>query len=327
MATQYDDLYARANLADTGLIPKVGGLCGSPDIIPIGQKPVDNPSIFKSNWDKDVGIDLQANQPNYIYMRAKNLSPAHADGKVSLYYCMSSLLMYPYQWANNIIKTSDGASSVDIKADKGEIVVAGNPFNWIAPPQGSDWHWCLVGRIATEKNPNELPNMSRISDFAYYVATTPGISWRNVTVINKDAADYSSNLQYDQGKEGGTMHFGLACTKLPIGSEVKFSCGTPGPNPPIYMEKTKITNYPYQDFYTHTVIPADFSSFITYSYWSNGQKTKAGDQMEIKLDVYYEPSEKNDKLYALARPIVNDAGITVGPHHVIPVGSHKTIGT
>ncbi len=79
----YNGILIRANSSDVGTIPRGGPFSGCPDIIPWQQTNVQNPqSTFGSatgsptSYDKDPGLDIIANNVNYIYVRGKNTGSA-----------------------------------------------------------------------------------------------------------------------------------------------------------------------------------------------------------------------------------------------------------
>jgi hypothetical protein len=85
---------------DSGTVPRAGTLCASPDIIPYGTVPVNDPvTFFTNNYSQDVGQVLTANQQNYIYARAYNYATGPQSGSIFLYYSPAALLLYPSMWS------------------------------------------------------------------------------------------------------------------------------------------------------------------------------------------------------------------------------------
>ena len=91
----YNDMYIRDNLSDIVQVPATGGASRSPDIIPAGPMPTTDPqeTYGPSRWLTDPGKNIQANQFNYIYVRAMNLAMGTGQGSIYLYYCKASLLL------------------------------------------------------------------------------------------------------------------------------------------------------------------------------------------------------------------------------------------
>lgn len=335
MAT-YNDLFLRDNLNDQGSVPATGTISTSPDIIPYGTSPVTDPTtFFTNNYSSDVGKDLIANAQNYIYMRAKNLAAGAESGTISLYYSKASLLLYPSLWQSNILKTSSGSTSVPISAaTNGAIAVATDPFTW-QPQAISGDHYCLIGRIVTAANPNPIPQTGNIQDFATYIANNRGMGWRNVAVITSGSPTFSQGVDYDQGSQGGNMTVLLTCTNVPKGAAVSFSCGTPGPNPPINLPQTTVTDSNSFVVGMSTVIPDNFKSTITYSYWANGTTPAPGWNITLSV-VYFVPPTNSLFTHGVTfeqlglkehehKPVFKDT-IGIGPTKGIIVGSHSTRG-
>jgi len=284
--TQYNDLYLRANLGDTGTVPATGSLSTSPDIIPFGTAPAANPEkFFADNFNQDVGKELVARAPNYLYMRAKNLKNGAQTGKAHLYYSKAFLILYPHLWEKNALKTSSGESFVPLAASAlGAIAVTKNPFTW-APEMIAGDHYCLIGRLETGDHPNPIPRTGSISDWATYIANNRGMGWRNVTVVDAGSPSFSTPVDYEQGTETGEMFVAIKAKGVPAGAEVAFSCGTPGPDPLINMGRFRSPDG--KDFLVGvpTRIPQGFKSKITYSYWANGTTPK--ENWEVSVVVFY----------------------------------------
>ncbi len=329
---QWSDMYIRDYIDDTGLYPTAGVLSHSPDIIPYGTAPVQDPSTFISdaNWSKDLGKDLVANIANYIYVRGQNLANKAQQGKIYLYYSKASLLLYPNLWQNNQIKTSDQSDFVDVSASAvGKKFVTQNPFVW-APEMISGDHYCLVARVATVDNPANIPQTGNIQDFAAFISNNPNFGWRNVAVVDAGSPTWTQTVEYKQGTKGGKMRFTLVCQKVPVGAEVSFSCGTPGPNPIINLPRTQVTNSTSFIVGISSDVPANFDSYISYSYWSNGHAPLPG--FSIEMQVSYLVTTDN-LLYSSALPMraldvvhpsERELLAAIGPTKEVLVGSHMS---
>lgn len=330
--TKWNDVYSRSTLNDSGTSPRPG-TAASPDIIPYGLSPIDNPGDFfvVKNWDKDLGKTLDARIMNYIYFRASNLAGKEQTGKLYLYYSQASLLLYPNLWEKNVLKTQDGKDHYEFKVSKDGKLVSGmddkqGTFVW-KPEMITNDHYCLVGRIVTPDHPNDIPKVGDIDDFSVFIATNLNYAWRNVTVIDRNSPDWSQTVDYAQGDLAGAIKFILKCTNLPIGSEVMFSCHTTGPKPLIAIEKTKITSSESQLCGVECNVPAGFKGDITYSYWSNGIKPAKG--FKIDLEAVYIPNEASRlHVLGLCKPM-SEFGLNeelmdgIGPKVGVKVGSHS----
>ncbi|WP_326647368.1 MULTISPECIES: hypothetical protein [unclassified Streptomyces] len=308
---QWDDLYFRHNFQDTGQYPTTGWLCESPDVIPLGADPVSDPGelISDLNWGKDFGSSTRASEPNFIYLRGQNLSASDTEGDLYLYYSPASMLLWPTDpldpkkgWARNPLTTSAGAKFLTVKAEAGARFVTHEAFQWIPAPIEND-HYCLVGRIVTEKDPNPIPELGEITDFAAYVSQHPDIAWRNVTMINPSAPISTELYDYSQGSLEHQIYFHLNADNAPDGSEIMMSCGTPGPSPMLNKRGT-VDNPPDGGTFTVTLlslVPANWSSNITMTWKSNGKVPLPG--MRIWLDPILPTSADDPVLGAFARPL------------------------
>ncbi len=305
----YDDMYMRADLNDPGTQPYSGSPCHSPDIIPYGTLPVTDPvTVFTNNFNSDVGTNVRINEANYIYVRGRNNAAGATSGKAYLYYSPASLLNWPSIWSQNVIRPSEGADfiSVGASAGGGAIWVADRPFCWIPGPlPATDNHYCLVGRVSTAAHPNDIPSAGTLEDFAKFVCQNRGYAWHNVSMVTGNPPTWTQTIQYSQGAVGGMVYIFLACHNIPIDCEVAFSCGTPGPNPMIAINRTKVSTYPNFTAGVFSSVPADFSSYITYSFWANGKAIPAG--AYIQLQAQWSPPTGHD-LLKYARPLQEVSG-------------------
>ncbi len=343
MSEQWDDLHLRSNFSDTGQYPTGGTLSSSPDIIPYGVEPVSNPeeTFVNTNWDKDMGKTLTANTPNYLYVRGKNLGTATTDGIVNLYYAPASLILYPIEWRNNQLQTSGGQKDIliqDIAA--GGKFVTPDAFQWIPDAISGD-HYCLIGVAGTERNPNEIPEIDTIDNFAQFISENPNFGWRNVSLTSSGAADFTQDVSYNQGGLGGMMQFDIICENVPIGAEVSFSAGD-ALDPPIYMPPVKVSTSPSFIIGMQTEVPDYFATNITYSYWSNGTTPPPGWKITMRVSYFVDPSSFLYEKYALplekmypkemAEQIqtrvkaLRRSDDDIGPVRGIWVGGHSTYG-
>lgn len=342
MSEQWDDLHLRSYFGDTGEYPTGGSLSKSPDIIPNGMEPIPDPeeSFVNNNWDKDMGKDLVANAANYLYVRGNNLGTAATDGIVNLYYAPANLILYPVEWRNNQLQTSAGQKDVLIRdIPSGGKFVTPDAFQWV-PEAISGTHYCLIGVAGTERNPNVIPDIDAIEDFAKFISENPNFGWRNVSVISADAPDFTLDVGYNQGSKGDLMKFSIVCTNVPVGAEVSFSAGD-SLDPPIYMPPVTVTNGASFSVGMETQVPDNFSTTINYSYWSNGTTPPPG--WDIRMEVTYLVSSSSyiyDK-YALpleqmyskemaadihARTKALRRDDDIGPVRAVWMGGHSTYG-
>lgn len=312
-AKQWDDLYLRHNFQDTGSYPTAGTLSASPDIIPMGQSALSDPRdlIADENWGRDYGSSTYASQANYIYLRGRNLGETETEGRLSLYYSPGSLLLWPTDpvdpnkgWARHPVSTSFGENFQVVRPKAGERFVTGEGFLWVPEPIYND-HYCLVGRVSTERNPNPIPEVGTLTDFAKYISEHPDMAWRNVVTINPAHPATTTRVNYSQGSEGGEVILVLRCENAPNGSRVEFSCGTTGPDPMIKMagvvQNTDTTAGPRYNLTLYTTIPDNWTSDVAYTWFSEGKVPLPG--MKISLDAVMPAPEDHPVLGSYVRPL------------------------
>lgn len=333
MSEIWNDILLRDSLSDKGEYPTSGTLSNSPDIIPSGILPVEDPDkYFTNNWDKDnLSKGLVARMDNYIYMRGSNMAGKEQTGKLYLYYSKASLLLYPSLWKDNSITTGDGKDYFEFKVGKdGKFVSFDNKqgtFFW-RPEEISNDHYCLIGRVETKEHPNPIPSSKDIEDFAYFISMHPAYAWHNVDVVSKDSPNYTSKpVSYDQGSKGGEVHFELRCKNFPLNATVMLTCTAPGTTPSINIPKQRIVNSEENIFGVVADIPANWKGDLYYHYWFPGGEKPSGDpEIEIVPILIVPPG--HPRLSQFAKPITSQAinrNTSIGPVEGIVVGSHKTI--
>jgi hypothetical protein len=352
---QWKDLYFRHNFDDKGLYPTAGTLSSSPDIITAGGEPFADPAqlITDNNWKHDFGNQAAAKEPNYIYLRGQNLGEEKTEGKLYLYASPASLLLFPTNpvdpkkgWSKNPIKTSKGGEYVVVNPEAQARFVSMDPFRWIPDAIYGD-HYCVVGRVETKANPNPIPTVGNLNDFAAYISTHPNMVWRNIAMRNPQFPQWTSDpIEYDQGDIGGDVYVFLKCVNAPDGSRVRFSAGTPGPNPPFAIDWMTVKNSPGKDgtptFIAplQTNIPANWYSTVVYTWDSNGKAPLPDMQITLEALLPSAPGKTvwDSSLGKFARPLEEIYGLEiprerwtvprawVGPTKAIVLGSHAMHG-
>lgn len=279
--TQWQDLYLRKALNDSGTVPYAGGTwTHSPDLIPYGTEAVGDPGkVFGgSNFGKDLGRPTVLGSQNYYYMRAKNLGGAGNEGTMSLYYCPQNLFLFPSLWNQNQLSTSSGKTSLQVKAAQpNDVVVGSEPF---VHTTDSQIHSCLIGRMVTKQHPNPLPkdgDFPNMSDLATFIVSHPDMGWRNVVLVDATVPTFSNKFLIDTTSQapGSSAEFliGVSFTNLTVGSQLEFSAGTPVPSGPDQGKVIRLTKTPVHQSdgslgTSYLTIPAGYKTEVNYSYWA-----------------------------------------------------------
>lgn len=333
---QWNDVYFRTNQNDTGTYPTNGCLSSCFDII-TRQEPLSDPSsLINSDWNNNNSQEMNARMNNYIYVRGTNLSGKDQKGQVYLYYSQAHLLLYPNLWAQNIIKVGDTKDSFEFSVGKDDKFVCSDDqqgcFCW-KPEMITNDHYCLVSRAVTSDHPADIPSVGTVTDFGKFISENRSYGWRNVSVVDKNTADFTQSVKYSQGEEEADMHIILSCKGVPVGAEVAFDCPSPGTTPPIHMARTKVTQNE-QDLGMICHIPKNFNGEITYSYWGNGYIPS--ENFEISLHavmfvpnnhVLYQYAKHHEELgYTFDKKLRNELrlGDSIGPERGIILGQYTT---
>lgn len=315
----FNGFLARTNLSDVGGVPSPSPASTCPDIIPTGALPDPDPQVtFTNDWFTDPGENILASQQNFIYVRAKNLAPSASGGTVSLYYSPASLLLWPSTWSHNTISTSTNTlTSTLTSTGSGKIAVGVDPFLWTPPSLSSGDHYCLISRVVTPSQPNPIPaDFSTMDQFASWIQNNPNNGWRNVAMVNKDTPTVQVTVQLALPLATATPLYVVAeCVNLPVGSEVQFAAGSPGPVPPLAMPKTAIT-MSSQILGILTTVPANYSSAVVVSFWNNGNPVGAGASLSL---VAFYPVEASSPLAERSTKLPAEL-VGIGPEEAVEVG-------
>lgn len=257
------NILIRASLSDDGTLPRTGDVTNSPDVIPF-QKKADNPkTFFASNYAENVGQALKGGQKNYIYVRCKNLADNIQIGDIYLYYALDTDINDPTKWSNNSLKTDGGHSYFRVITTKvkDSISVTDDPFVW-SPPTPSDANtYSLIGIIVPK---GTKPDFEGITDFNDYASNNIFVGWNKVTILSVEEI-WKTTFMYNQGDTERGMNISLQCHQIPIGCEIAFSSdNSTGPNPPILLNKTIVTD-PNGLYGILSTIPASYTGKITFS--------------------------------------------------------------
>jgi len=271
-----NNILIRASLTDDGTLPRTGDVSASPDVIPY-QTLVDDPiSFFIGNYDQNVAQNLKAQQDNFIYVRGKNLATTLQQGDIYVYYALDSDLNNPSKWSKNSLQSKSGKGYVRVSVQaQGNIAVTEDPFVWVPPVPQDGQTYSLVGIIVPK---DTKPNFTGVTDFEKFVDDNNNVGWNKV-IIDKPTPPptpklrWTTSFAYAQGDTERQMSFALQCKNIPAGCMIAFTSdnGT-GPNPPIVLDKTTVTD-PNGSYGIQSQVPASYTGNISFSLYCNQEPT------------------------------------------------------
>ncbi|WP_306951010.1 hypothetical protein [Streptomyces sp. B4I13] len=284
--------------------------------------------------NKDYGQSLSIGESNYLYARGTNTSSSQKSGTLHLYYAPAGLLVYPSNWVELPLETR--VLGAPVSAPPNGTFVTRSPYLWdrVPPPPPGSSHYCLVSRLATDAHPNPLPDVLQIQDFAQFIASNRGMAWRNLTqVTDPNPPQIERSVLYEQGDLEHMVYVLIRAENIPIGCEIEFHCGSEGPQPLLSLPRTTVTNASSFVAGVYSMIPAGFSSYITYNLWTNGKTLPVN--AKLTLSAQYTENSGDPELVGAVdlRELVPEHLISpdhkerlqVGPVRAITLGSDRVV--
>ncbi|GAB2741889.1 hypothetical protein [Streptomyces bullii] len=238
LAAAYRDVLLRDSFLDTGQTPTTGDICQSPDIIPYGDDFLSFDRL-ESTYETgpDLGRPVTSGQNNNFYIRAKNYKGSATSGKVRLWVAPASLLLTPNQWKIlyapghqvwvPLVNRNDGQQIQSRQIARSKVA-----FTWGGDPSGA--HHCSVAVVDTPDHPAEnIPDhFDSNGEFAYWVANSPWVAWRNLVIIS--AGQYFRTQDVGIGNLDSTpsqFFFKVEARGIPVGqnndNEIQLECTDP----------------------------------------------------------------------------------------------------
>ena len=189
------DLYIKDSQADTGTEPNM-----------VTQYMWTSEDIWVRNY-ADNGLIHQnpdysaTGNPNYVYVRVKNKSCVASTGneQLKVYWAKAGTsLSWPNNWNGSTFPTGQllgqnyGTVSIPVIQAGQEVILQ---FPWVVPNpndystiNAEPWHFCLLARIEA---PNDPMSVLETSDLNSNVRNNNNIAWKNVTVVDVLANNFS----------------------------------------------------------------------------------------------------------------------------------------
>ena len=189
------DLYVKDSQADTGTEPNT-----------VTQYMWTSENIWVRNY-ADNGLthqnpDYSANgNPNYVYVRVKNKSCTASTGneQLKVYWAKAGTsLSWPTNWNGSTFPTGQllgqnyGTVNIPVLQAGQEVILQ---FPWVVPNpndytsiNSEPWHFCLLARVEASNDPMAV---AETSDLNSNVRNNNNIAWKNVTVVDVLANNFS----------------------------------------------------------------------------------------------------------------------------------------
>lgn len=328
-AQTWTGIVVRCTLSENGTVPR-NSSSQSPDVIITSPVPFQDPAMLTNpaNYGNAYSNDLYIGQQNYLYVRGKNYTTGQLQGTWSLFWATPNILLYPFMWQQNALKTSDGNANPPFTIAAGAIGASENPFTWV-PPNVSD-HYCLIGLASTPDHGNPVEGVNNITSLATVLSNNANIAQRNVQMVRGQAVQYVNYADYYQGDEGALVDLTAVFQNIPKGSSYTIASGTPLNGQPLSHQDSNTTDYNFKWGWVDQNIPAQWLTRFTItmnfgSDWS-GIPPTSNPMVTIRGELVQGMA---DPLFHLGRPaglhpVTKRARVhpvTGGPVVVVPVGS------
>ncbi|MCG8295111.1 hypothetical protein [Pseudomonas entomophila] len=337
MATEtWSGIVVRATLSENGTVPRSAS-SSSPDIILAGKEPLAVPSVLTDPANYNNGYDnkLYIGLPNYLYVRGKNYTAGDLAGYWNLFWATPNILLYPYLWQGNQLKTSGGDKNPPFAIKAGAIGASLDCFTWV-PPDTSD-HYCMIAVASTPGHSNPLEGVTKITDLAEVLSKNANIAQRNVQMVRGDLPQVVSTAGYNQGAEGALVDLAVVFENIPKGTKYTISSGTPLNGKTLSHSDNNTLDNDFKYAWVGQDIPANWQTLFTFtlsfgSDWSGipaGKKPKVtirGELVQGSADrLYHNPAAYFADPHPHTRAVRLDA--TGGPVKLIVAGSVTTLYT
>lgn len=189
------DVYLRDYVGDTG-DPHGGPLSASPDLI-LRSARVRNPQAAFGEGSgtensNTLGTTAEAEQDNYVYVRARNRGGSAAtDVEAHVYWSPPATLVTPDLW------TPVGSVTLP-KVPVGDVLTVSDPITWSAADVPTTGHYCLVGILDCDEDPfpfdpaTVFPNAPNApgdgfvtwDNYLRFIRENNNVTWRNLNVVD-----------------------------------------------------------------------------------------------------------------------------------------------
>lgn len=184
IAQRLCDVYVRDFIGDTGIVPSVGPLSSSPDVIVLGA-PVADPQFSYGEGSGTENIEtlsevVTANSPHSVYVRLRNRGMCRAVGvTATVYWSKVATLVTPSAW-NPI------GISLPVTVEAGDVLTVTAAIPWPAPPAAG--HYCFVATVNHPYDPAPAtPSPTDWAGFMTFLRQSNNVTWRNFNVVDSES--------------------------------------------------------------------------------------------------------------------------------------------
>ena len=280
----YENVFMRPNLTNSGTTPATGTLSSCPDIWISGTSPLvnyQNVLATDENYASECTTGVTAGMSNYIYVRAKNGGSEKVTRNVSLYYAQSNAIQWPSKWKGNLIGTDlDPSGKVMLNdIEPGKIAVCDRPFVWTDTPKPDNGtHFCLIAQINDDKDSNPFPDVSSALDMSALVSNNLQWGWRNIQTFDSGSvieSSYTVDLTVPDDLTDEICEF--SCEVVPeklSGFQIGFSCSQPDSDGnQIELSKTPISSDQGEVFGCRCRLKPGYKALLTVYLYNDNKKT------------------------------------------------------
>lgn len=338
----WNGMLVRVNQSDDGTEPR-SVTSNSPDIECNGSGPMSQTELDKfvstAGYAQQTANSVYLNQPNYLYVRGKNISQASINGFFQLYWAPSSLILSPSLWSQNSLQSS-ARKSIAFSATAGQIVgTTSDAFYWNPqnPPTGT--HYCLMAQASSSSDPSvgiPTENWADGAAMADWFATNGNWGWKNTVDVPGTASDWVSTHNLTIPGKPGTWalyHIYFDCTDVSTSWNFQFSSATviPGTPPKPNGSNTvaipsQKPGEPYAGVGASWYLPAGFTTVIQANVWFNGV-SQPSKNTHIVFRCNQVTQDKTLSIYKTGKPISKNV---LRDHPTItsdmPIGVEVTVG-
>ena len=190
------DVYIRDSIGDTGVVPHIGNISASPDII-VRHATVNDPQAAFGEGSgtensNTLGHEVAADRDNYVYVRMKNRGDVDAENvTATVYWSEVATLVTPEMW-------TPVGTTPPMTIPKGDTLVVSDPITWAAAEIPADGHYCFVCMIDHPiDSVSPFSNPADWDAFRNFIRNQNNVTWRNFNVLDLNSGTNAESAQQE----------------------------------------------------------------------------------------------------------------------------------